>query len=78
MACRACEERPDPLKAKDEYDRTPLHIACLNKNINTRTVKLLLEAWPESIHQRSRNNALPIHKLCEVKDMDDVVAEVVS
>ena len=68
------ESNPDSLKAKDKYDRTPLSVACLNKNITTRTVKLLLEAWPESIHQRSSSNALPIHKLCEAHDMDDAVA----
>jgi len=68
------EINPDSLKANDKYDRTPLSVACLNRNITTRTVKLLLEACPESIHQRSSSNALPIHKLCEVKDMDDAVA----
>ena len=68
------EINPDSIKAKDRYDRTPLSVACLNTNITTRTVKLLLEACPSSIHQRSSSYALPIHKLCEVKDMDDVVA----
>ena len=68
------ESNPDSLKAKDEYDRTPLNVACMYGFMTAKTIELLLEACPESIHQRSSSNALPIHKFCEVKDMDDAVA----
>jgi len=69
------ETNPSSLKVKDEADQTPLHIACLNENITARTVKLILEAWPDSIHQRINGSALPIHCLCYLQtQMIDKVA----
>jgi len=70
------ESNPSSLLAKDEYDQTPLAVACKNKSITAVTIGFLLECCPESIHQRNNCNELPIHTLCveENKEMDDEVA----
>lgn len=78
------ETNPSSLQMKDECNQTLLHIACTNGYITTRTVKLLLEAWPDSVHERDGGTSLPIHCLCgnyeenETQMMDDKVAKDIS
>ena len=62
------------LETKDEYDQTPLDVACKNKSITAGMIGLLLRACPGAVHQRNNCNGLPIHSVCDIKDMDDAVA----
>ena len=68
------EASPDSLQLQDEYDQTPLQVACSNGHITARTIELLLRVCPDSIRQPNNWGGLPIHSLCEVKDMDGEVA----
>ena len=59
------ESNPGCLSMQDEYDQTPLDVACKNISITAGIIELLLRVWPDSIHQRNNGNALPIHTLCD-------------
>jgi len=68
------ETNPDSLLAKDsKYGHTPLHVACNNGHITTKTIKLLLQACPDSIHERNIYSSLPLHCLTDTVVQDDKV-----
>jgi len=52
----------------------PLHVACKNPHVTLRVVKLLLNAWPESISQPNRHGNLPIHYFCRNVKLDETVS----
>ena len=75
------EYQPSSIHFLDEYDRTPLNMACSNPNVTLDLVRLLLNAWPEATRQLDncgedeRGGYLPIHNLCRNEGMDDVTAK---
>jgi len=75
------EANPSSLLAKDEYDRTPLHVSCAKRCIKAETIKILLDVCPESSRQRDSGEALPIHILCarnESNDDDEVAIDILK
>ena len=52
-----------------------MSITCKNESITAEIIELLLGACPSSVHQRNNSNALPIHSLCDLKDMYDEMDE---
>ena len=68
------EAEPSSLRLTDGNDRGPLHFACVNKKIDSKIVKLILDVWPESILQRGNCGDLPIHCLCYNMDLDETAS----
>ena len=71
-------KNPSSLLEKDIYDQTPLHVACGNRYMTAKTIEILLQACPDSIHQRNCNYALPIHTICEVNTDDEVARDILK
>ena len=71
-----CE--PSSIRMQDDYKRTPLNIACSNKNVNLEVVQLLLNSWPEGAKQADDfdddGECLPIHNLCKNYHLDDTTS----
>ena len=72
------ETNPSSLQMKDQYDQTPLNVACMNEDITTTTIEYLLVAYPSSIRQQNNVNALPIHSLCEVNTDGKLAIEILK
>jgi hypothetical protein len=68
------EPEPAPLQMTAGYERVPLQLACKNEIMDSKTINLILNAWPEASQQRSRFGELPIHDLCDNHRLDDTAA----
>jgi len=58
------ETNPSSLRLTDEHNRVPLHVACRNKKMDSKIVRVLLDCWPECTRHRDVCGDLPIHNLC--------------
>jgi ankyrin repeat protein len=52
----------------------PLQFMCLNKNATRGMVQLLIDAYPESLGRANNNGWMPLHILCQEKDIADSTA----
>lgn len=68
------KENPYSLRMICGYGEVLLHLACKNMNIASKTIRLLLNAWPEACIQRCDYGELPIHDLCSNKSVEDTAA----
>ncbi len=59
---------PDALSSTG---KTPLHIVCFNNNVTLRIVKLLIDAFPDSVRHRENMGRMPLHYLCGNNNLDD-------
>ena len=62
---------PSSLQFVDGWNRAPLQVACLNKSMNSNTVKYILSSWPAGLYQRDDLGELPIHALCTNDELDE-------
>ncbi len=62
---------PDALSSTGE---TPLHVACGNENVTLNMVQLLIDAFPDSLRHEDDKGLMPLHTLCNNKNLDDEVA----
>jgi len=62
----ASRTRSHPHEAQyvDEYDRTPLHVACLPADVPLHVIDCLLEAFPQATMTRNKWGATPLHCAC--------------
>lgn len=73
------DSNPSALPVTDGYGRLPLHLATMNTKVEPRTVKMLLERWPDTIRQRDIHDCLPIHNVSWNKTSNDTaVLEVLK
>ena len=68
------EANPSSLRLLNEQDRIALHVACSNKNINSKIVQLLLDAWPESIRWPDNYGCLPIDFICKNENLNETAS----
>ena len=54
----------DHVNAQDCYGNTPMHVACMNKNVSINTIHYLIEELKCSQNIRNNGNELPIHTFC--------------
>ena len=72
------ETNPSSLQMMDQYDQTPLNVACINEYMTAKTVELLLQVCPDSIHQPNNCSWLPIHNLCGDEGKMDVAIDILK
>jgi len=66
------EAAPSCIRIVDNFEGTPLFLACSNKHITLEVVQLLYNSWPEAIRLGNDDGFLPIHELCLNHKLDDV------
>jgi len=62
---------PSSLQFVDGWNRAPLQVACLNKSMDSNTVKYILSSWSAGLYQRDISGELPIHALCTNDELDE-------
>jgi len=72
------ETNPSSLQMMDQYDQTPLNVACINEYMTAKTVELLLQVCPDSIHQPNNCSWLAIHNLCGDEGKMDVAIDILK
>jgi ankyrin repeat protein len=66
---------PDSAGAiNDNNGYTPLHYASWNKNITLNIVQLLIDAAPTSVRSITNDGDMPLHVLCDNKNVDETAA----
>jgi len=65
---------PGALRTGDDNRRLPLHHACRSSSLET--VKVLVQAWPESLHVGTTNEGrLPLHEACMLETVNPVIID---
>ena len=79
------ETHPSRFRETSGKGRTsPIHIAVQNKSVDASIIQLLINAWPESLQLRSRDNMeleqldLPIHTLCGASTKDAAAVGIIE
>eukprot|EP00984_Skeletonema_dohrnii_P008978 scaffold3366_cov129-Skeletonema_dohrnii-CCMP3373.AAC.7 len=57
-----------------ENGSSPLHCACMNKNMTLGVVQLLVDAAPDSVRSADEDGSMPLHCLCMNKELDETRA----
>ena len=57
------------------YGRVPFLMACANKNASSRLLDLILDYWPEAIHQQDVCGDKAMHLLSRNSELDDDKSE---
>lgn len=56
------------IKVVDENQRTPIHMAVMNKTLDIdslmKLIEFLYEKWPESLTEKSKLGSTPLHEAC--------------
>ena len=52
----------------------PLHSVCGKKSVTLNIVQLLIEAAPDSVRQQEKFGLMPVHKICDNRDVDETTA----
>ena len=67
---------PDSVRslAADQYGRVPLHYACGNPNVTLGIIQLLITEAPNSVWCRNYLDSMPLHILCENRQLGDEAA----
>ena len=50
-------------KKKDSFERTPLHVACMNQP-DIDTIMMLIDVYPKAINLPDKVGRLPLHTAC--------------
>ena len=71
---------PDAINSTDEegfrerHGMTPLHIICFNRFATRGMVQLIVDASPESLSRVDNDGWMPLHTLCNKKELEDNAA----
>jgi len=66
------ELEPSSIRMLDRYGYTPLHLACMNSNMNLEIFQFLYNLYPEAIRRPGVSyGCLPIHNLCSNRRISD-------
>jgi len=68
------ELEPSAIRSLDRLDRTLLIMACRNKSMSLKLFLLIFNKWPDAIRQHDAFFNLPIHELCNNKNMDEAAS----
>eukprot|EP00957_Ditylum_brightwellii_P169357 12890154-Ditylum_brightwellii.AAC.2 len=67
---------PDAVKEKDQYFRTPLHIACSFGH--SEAVTALLKVWPDAVKEKNDDGDTPLHNACLYSKSLEIVAALLK
>ena len=57
----------------EDFGRSPLHFACMNKSVTLNIIHLLIDAAPDSVRREDNYGDMPLHILCYGK-VDEAAA----
>jgi len=65
------ETEPLLIQTVNQCGKTPLHIACSNKNITMEVFQFIYNLWPEAIRLEDIAGCFPLHLLCYNERLND-------